>query len=283
MDNVIQLGNSQRGFTRMDNTVMESLATVDLPAREFRVLMAIARQTIGYQVETRRLSADELGKLTNMRRDVVSKAVSHLLERRIIFRVGGSRGEMGISPASEWRFFDPKNDSLSETKSSHSAQIVSLRPDASETKTATCFLYTKKTTLPSEEIVTPTVKGKSEAKAKSRKPSSAGFGLNHMLADNPHSIPDQLLQDWIALRNKKRAALSATVWTALNAELDKCVAAGIAAETAMTEALVAGWQGFKVDWIVNRLTTEGRMPARNTTAPDFHSGDTSWANDLGDL
>lgn len=284
MDNVIQLGNSQRGFTRMDNTVMESLATVDLPAREFRVLMAIARQTIGYQVETRRLSADELGKLTNMRRDVVSKAVSHLLERRIIFRVGGSRGELGISPASEWRFYDPKNDSLSETKSSHSAQIVSLRHDASETKTATCFLYSKKdNTLLSEEVVTPPAKSKPAAKAKPRKPSARGFGLANMLADNPHAIPDQLLNDWIALRKQKRAALSATVWTALNAELDKCVAAGITAEAAMTEALVAGWQGFKVDWIVNRLTTEGRLPARNSSLPDFRSGDTSWANDLGDL
>ncbi|MCJ0972707.1 replication protein [Pseudomonas sp. PS1] len=283
MDNVIQIGNTQRGFTRMDNSIMESLAAVDLPAREFRVLMAVARQTIGYQVETKRLSADDLGKLTNMRRDVVSKAISHLLERRIMFRVGGSRGELGISPVSEWTFYDQKQNSLNETKSSHSAQIVSLRQDASETKTATCFLYTKKTTLPSEEIVTPPVKGKSEAKAKSRKPSSAGFGLTHMLADNPHAIPDQLLQDWIALRKQKRAALSATVWTALNAELHKCVAAGISAETAMTEALVAGWQGFKVDWIIKRLTNDGRMPAGKPAAPDFHSGDTSWAEDLGDL
>lgn len=283
MDNVIHIGNTQRGFTRMDNSIMEALAAVDLPAREFRVVMAVARQTIGYQTETKRLSADELGKLTNMRRDVVSKAISHLLERRIMFRVGGSRGELGISPVSEWSFYEEKQDRLTETKTSHSAQIVSLRHGASETKTATCFLYTKKTNLPTEDIVTPDVKSKPAAKAKSRKPSSAGFGLTHLLADNPHAIPDQLLQDWVALRKQKRAALSATVWTALNAELDKCVAAGISAETAMTEALVAGWQGFKVDWVVNRLTTEGRMPARNTTAPDFHSGDTSWANDLGDL
>lgn len=283
MDNVIHIGNTQRGFTRMDNSIMESLATVDLPAREFRVLMAVARQTIGYQTETKRLSADDLGKLTNMRRDVVSKAISHLLERRIIFRVGGSRGELGISPVAEWSFYEEKQDRLTETKSSHSAQIVSLRHDASETKTATCFLYTKKTNLPTEDIVTPDVKSKPAAKSKARKPSSAGFGLTHMLADNPHVIPDQLLQDWMALRKQKRAALSATVWTALNAELDKCVAAGISAETAMTEALVAGWQGFKVDWIVNRLTTEGRMPARKSSGPDFHSGDTSWANDLGPL
>ncbi len=158
MTNVIQIGNTQRGFTRMDNSIMEALAAVDLPAREFRVVMAIARQTIGYNVESKRLSADEIGKLTNMRRDVVSKAISHLLERRVIFRVGGSRGDLGVSPVSEWAFYDEKNESLSETKSSHSAQIVSLISDASETKTATSLLYTKKeplVTVPSEQITAP--------------------------------------------------------------------------------------------------------------------------------
>ena len=158
MDNVIQIGNTQRGFTRMDNSIMEALAAVDLPAREFRVVMAIARQTIGYNVESKRLSADQIGKLTNMRRDVVSKAISHLLERRIIFRVGGSRGELGVSPVAEWSFYEEKKARLSETKTSHSAQIVSLVSDSSETKTATSLLYTKKeplVTVPTEQITAP--------------------------------------------------------------------------------------------------------------------------------
>lgn len=157
MTNIAHIDKS-RGFTRMDNVLMEALATVDLPARELRVLMAIARQTIGYQQDTRRLSADDLGKLTNMRRDVTSKAISHLLGRRIIYRVGGSRGDIGISPIAEWSFYEEKSNRLTETKTSHSAQIVSLRPGASETKTATCLLYTKKepqVTVPTEQITAP--------------------------------------------------------------------------------------------------------------------------------
>lgn len=157
MSNVISL-KSAGGFTRMENDLMEALATVDLPARELRVVMAIARQTIGYQVEAKRLSADDLGKHTNMRRDVTSKAISHLLERRIIFRVGGSRGDIGISPINEWVFYEEKKTVLSETKSSHSAQIVSLSTKSSETKTATSHLYTKKeplVTVPTEQITAP--------------------------------------------------------------------------------------------------------------------------------
>lgn len=161
MSNVISLRNTG-GFTRMDNSLMESLAKVDLPAREFRVLFAVSRQTIGYQVEAKRLTADEIGALTNMRRDVVSKAISHLLERRILFRIGGSRGELGVSPANEWVFFEERENSLSETKSSHSDNVVSLGTQTSETKSAQTLLYTKKEdlpleTVPSEQISAPQV------------------------------------------------------------------------------------------------------------------------------
>ena len=157
MSNIQTIRNTV-GFTRMDNSLMEAVAAVDLPGRELRILMAIARNTIGYQQESRRITADELAKLTNIRRDVASKAISHLLARRVIFRVGGSRGEIGISPVGEWQFFEPANDRLSETKTSHSDNVVTLVSNASETKNAHSLLYTKKeplVTVPSEQITAP--------------------------------------------------------------------------------------------------------------------------------
>ena len=264
-DNIVQL-NSSRGFTRMDNSLMEALATVDLPARELRVLMAIARQTIGYQLETKRLTADEIGKFTNMRRDVTSKAISHLLERRIIYRIGGSRGDIGISPIQEWSFYEEKAQRLTETKTSHSDNIVSLRPDASETKTATCLLYTKKEpllTLSSKEINPP------QTEPVPAKPDrKAPFGMAQLLADNPHNVPEQLLADWLTQRKAKRAAVTATVWATVNAELGKCAEAGITATDAITEALNSGWQGFKASWVIKRLSES--VPA--AVAKSCHSG-----------
>lgn len=260
MTNIAHIDKS-RGFTRMDNSIMEALSAVDLPARELRVVMAIARQTIGYQVETKRLTADDLGKLTNMRRDVISKSISHLLERRVIYRVGGSRGDIGISPVSEWVFFEEKQKSLTETKTSHSDNIVSLRQESSETKTATCLLYTKKEkppiTLPSEEIIPP------QAEQASKVERKTVFGLKQILADNPHLIPEQILVDWLSLRKAKKAAVTLTVWTQLNAELSKCTALGITALDAMTEALSAGWQGFKAEWIAKRLNDQPKPQAIN--------------------
>ena len=269
-ENIIQL-NSSRGFTRMDNSLMEALATVDLPARELRVLMAIARQTIGYQLETKRLTADEIGKFTNMRRDVTSKAISHLLERRIIYRIGGSRGDIGISPIREWSFYEEKAPCLTETKTSHSDNIVSLRPDASETKTATSHLYTKKEpllTLSSKEI-NPPPEPAEPPKAERKTP----FGMAQLLADNPHNVPEQLLADWLTQRKAKRAAVTATVWSTVNAELVKCADAGITASDAITEALTSGWQGFKASWIIKRLAEADPAPAPQSRHNGFSDRD----------
>lgn len=269
-ENIIQL-NSSRGFTRMDNSLMEALATVDLPARELRVLMAIARQTIGYQLETKRLTADEIGKFTNMRRDVTSKAISHLLERRIIYRIGGSRGDIGISPIREWSFYEEKAPCLTETKTSHSDNIVSLRPDASETKTATSHLYTKKEpllTLSSKEINPP------QEQPKPAKPDrKAAFGMAQLLADNPHNVPGQLLADWLTQRKAKRAAVTATVWSTVNTELAKCAEAGITAADAITEALNSGWQGFKASWVIKRLAESAPAPVAQSRHTGFDERD----------
>lgn len=269
-ENIIQL-NSSRGFTRMDNSLMEALATVDLPARELRVLMAIARQTIGYQLETKRLTADEIGKFTNMRRDVTSKAISHLLERRIIYRIGGSRGDIGISPIREWSFYEEKAQRLTETKTSHSDNIVSLRPDMSETKTATCLLYTKKEpllTLSSKEINPP------QAKPAPASPDrKTPFGMTQLLADNPHGVPEQLLADWLTQRKAKRAAVTATVWSTVNTELAKCAEAGITAADAITEALNSGWQGFKASWVIKRLAESAPAPVAQSRHTGFDERD----------
>lgn len=276
MTNIFDLHKS-RGFTRMDNALMESLASVDLPARDLRVLMAIARQTIGFQLDTKRITADELGKMTNMRRDVTSKAISHLLERRIIYRVGGSRGDIGISPIAEWSFFDEKPQRLSETKTSHSAQIVSLRSDASETKTATCFLYRKKEEhLPTEDSVAVEAKAV-RAPRSAKSADDSAFGKPQMLNDNPFGLNEQSIDDYLKLRKAKRAPVTARVWANVNAALTKCAAAGIQAEKAIELAVLNGWQGFEADWIIGRLSGKQGNQRSASAAPDFFS--TDWRTD----
>lgn len=269
MTNIVPLRNTG-GFTRMDNQLMEALAAVHLSPAEFKTLHAITRLTVGFHLQERRITADEIAKKTNMLPAHASRAISSLLARRVLYRVGGSRGDIGICDPAEWVYQEPKKEKSTQPKSVEITKIGSL---ASVTKlpiSDDSHLYTKEkppVTLPSEEITSPPAV---EAKAKSER--KAPFGLNNLLADNPHQVPEQLLTDWLAQRKAKKAAVTATVWSTVNAELAKCAEAGVSATAAITEALSAGWQGFKAQWVINRIR-DNRQPAAQSRHHGFQDID----------
>lgn len=264
MTNIFQIDKS-RGFTRMDNQLMDGLMAIDLPGRELKVALFIAKATINFQAGAIRIKATDVAKATNLHPDVASKAISHLLKRRVIHREGGSRGDISLCDPKEWVYFECPT----RTNRSDSAQVVRIGSVASQTKTDDSLLCSKKqeplVTLPSEEITSPP-----EKSAPIRGERKAPFGLAQLLADNPHQVPEQLLADWLAQRKAKKAAVTATVWSTVNAELAKCAAQGVDATTAITEALSAGWQGFKATWVINRL--KDSAPQALATSAGRHHG-----------
>lgn len=262
MTNIFQIDKS-RGFTRMENLLMDGLMAIDLSAREMKIVLYVAKATLNFNEGAQRIPATAIAKATHIHPDTVSKAISALLRRRVLYREGGARGDIGLCDPKEWAFIEePK-----QTKSSDSAQIIRIGSPAKQTEIADSLLYSKKEpllTLPSEEINPPQAQA-GPAKADRKTP----FGMAQMLADNPHQIPEQLLGDWLAQRKAKRAAVTATVWATVNAELGKCAESGINAATAITEALSAGWQGFKASWVINRIS-DARQPSAG--AQSIHHG-----------
>ncbi len=246
MPNIVALHNP-RGFTRMDNQMMDALMSIDLSARELKIVLYVAKATLNFNTGAHRIPAVDIAKATHIHPDTVSKAISGLLRRRVLYREGGARGDIGVCDPKEWIFVvEPK-----QTISSDSAQVVRIGSAAKQTKTDDSLLYSKKEpllTLSSKEINPP-----QEPTEPSKPDRKTPFGLAQLLADNPHHIPEQLLADWLSQRKAKRAAVTATVWSAVNAELAKCAEAGITASDAITEALTAGWQGFKASWVLKRL------------------------------
>ena len=153
MSSVVSI-NSQQGFTRMDNGILDALLAIDLPARELKVALYIAKRTLNFQAGPSRIKAAEVSKATNLHPDVVSRAISSLLKRRVIFRDGGSRGEIGLADPKEWVFVEcPSRTNLSDSDN----KVVSI-DDAKLTKTDDSLLYSKKdplVTVPSEQITAP--------------------------------------------------------------------------------------------------------------------------------
>lgn len=152
--NVIHISNTQRGFTRMDNSIMDALMAIDLPARELKVALFVAKTTINFQAGPVRITAAAVSKATHIHPDVASKAISRLLKRRVIFREGGARGDIGLCDPKEWVFVEGPNQT-NRADSDQNDKVVSI---ASQTKTDDSLLYSKKeplVTVPSEQITAP--------------------------------------------------------------------------------------------------------------------------------
>lgn len=241
----------------MDNQLMDGLLAIDLPAREMKIVLYVAKATINFGAGAQRIPATDIAKAIHAHPDTVSKAVSSLLRRRVLFRDGGARGDIGVNDPKDWVYvIEPK-----QTKTAESAQVVRIGEESKQTKTAESLLYSKKetpyVTLPTEEITCPpsestVAPGKAERKAP--------FGKAAMLADNPHSLGDSLIADYLAVRKAKRAPLTARIWSDLNAKLEQCKAFGVLPAKALAVAVENGWQGFEVDWIIKRVGAQ--LPAQ---------------------
>ena len=265
MDNVIHISNTQRGFTRMDNSIMDALAAVHLSPSEFKTLHAIARLVIGYNLQERRITAEEVAKRTNILPAHASRAISTLLARRILYRVGGSRGDIGICDPSEWIFQEPKKKVSTHQESVEITKIGSSDKVAKLPISSDSHLYRKESisTLPSEERDAPSAQlpevAKPERKRAVRLPddwSIPAEWVTWALTDRPEFTGRDV---------QRTAEIFADYWRAKSGK----------------DATKLDWFATWRNWFRRERSPQANRPTSST--PDFHSGDTSWANDLGDL
>ncbi len=134
---------------------MDGLLAIDLPAREMKIVLYVAKATINFGAGAQRIPATDIAKAINAHPDTVSKAISSLLRRRVLFREGGARGDIGVNDPKDWVYVTDPN----QTKTAESAQVVRIGEESKQTKTADSLLYSKNLTpyvsLPSEENTCP--------------------------------------------------------------------------------------------------------------------------------
>lgn len=256
MTNIVPLDKS-RGFTRMDNQLMDGLLAIDLSAREMKIVLFVAKATINFGAGAQRIPATDIAKAIHAHPDTVSKAVSSLLRRRVLFREGGARGDIGVNDPKDWVYVtEPK-----QTKTADSAQVVRIGEESKQTKTADSLLYSKNLTpyvfLPSEENTCPPI---DEPQAPAKADRKAPFGKAAMLAENPHGLDESLIADYLVVRKAAKAPVTARIWSALNTKLEQCKVFGIQPAQALEVAVENGWRGFEVDWVIKRIGTQ--MPAK---------------------
>lgn len=93
--------------------------------------------------------------------------------------------------------------------------------------------------------------------------------LELMLSNNPFGIGEDVLQDWLLVRNRKRAVVTNTAWKQLLEELYACDEAGLNPATCFKTMVGNGWQSLKVDWF--KTNTSKSIDNNNTDYLSDHA------------
>ena len=84
------------GFTKIPDETLEALCRSEAPARHLRVILAIARKTLGWGKAADRISASQLASLTGISRGNLANVLSDLVRWEIITSSGGGSGRVPI-------------------------------------------------------------------------------------------------------------------------------------------------------------------------------------------
>ena len=94
--------DTDNGYTRIANELLEAIASADLTARQLKLMLAYVRKTYGFNKKMDRIADEQISQLTGLSRQNVNKVKKELISMNCLI-VEGS--QIGINKeVSAWRF-----------------------------------------------------------------------------------------------------------------------------------------------------------------------------------
>lgn len=278
------------GYTRIANELLEQVMAAPLTLREMRVVMAVIRLTYGWNRKQARLTGGLLAKLTGMPDTKAGKTLASLVEKNVVIRHGGSRSPVSLNKhADQWMLSaperktpppkkaksaetdqtghdDPKGYDSYQDGKSESYQNGNASKDRKDIPPLTTFegesAHGPKTTTPCDEKTTPVSKGKAAPKAK---PTTLD------LTNLPEDVSADAAKAFIDHRKALKKPLTQRALMLALGEAVKASEAipGMTPDQAIDEAILAGWQGVKAQWLINRQGGHGAQPQRSDGRKGF--------------
>lgn len=247
------------GYTRIANELFDEIIGAPVNDRERRVVLAIIRLTYGWNKKSDRIFAEDVAKLTKMHESRASKVICELVRRNVIFRKGGSRSPITLNKdVPSW---EPSTGSKRKapTKRAESAQNEPIKPAQNEPT------YKDRKDKP----LLTTFEGDSDPSPKNPKPATPKKPAKAKpsaldLTDLPNGVSVEAAKAFIDHRKALKKPLTQR---ALMLALGEAVKASEAIpdmtpDQAIDEAILAGWQGVKAQWLINRQGGGGARPQR---------------------
>nr|WP_282550676.1 replication protein [Providencia stuartii] len=106
------MADTDDGYTRIANELLESLSCCNLTVRQLRVMLAIIRKTYGFGKKVDRISDSQLADVSGLSRQNVNKAKKELISMNYLILEGN---KIGVNKeVSAWK--NQSRDSVSNLK-----------------------------------------------------------------------------------------------------------------------------------------------------------------------
>nr|WP_299241441.1 replication protein [uncultured Halomonas sp.] len=273
------------GYTRIANELLEQVMSAPFTLREMRVVIAVVRLTYGWNRKQARITAGLLAKLTGMPATKASQTLAALIDKNVITRYGGSRSPISLNKhTDEWRLDtpvrvtppprqkgeinqigcdDPKRYDSYQNGKSECYQNGNASKDMKDIPPLTSFEgegAPPEIDSPPKSEITPIEKPRPKAKT-----------TQLDLSDLPAGVTVEAVQGFIEHRKALKKPLTQR---ALNLNINEALRAAeripnMTADQALDETVLAGWQGVKAQWLVNRIGANGAQPHHTTGRKGF--------------
>ena len=85
-------------FTRVPNVLLEGVLKADLTKTQLKIVMAVCRQTYGWDKDYESITVTKLSEMTNCSERQVKRDVKYLVEEDFLLEVGKGRGrKLGVN------------------------------------------------------------------------------------------------------------------------------------------------------------------------------------------
>lgn len=219
--------DTDNGYTRIANELLEAVASADLTARQLKIMMAYIRKTYGFNKKTDRIADEQISQITGISRQNVNKAKKELLSMNCLLMEGS---QIGVNKeVSAWQF----------SKCLQVSNLVS-KP---ETKGVS-----KLETLPVSNPETHKRHSSKDKKDNNNKPPivpQKSKSFDPMEVELPEWLDRQVWCSWVEYRKdlKKPIKSMQTVTQAMKL-LTRCKDMGHSPEGVINQSIASGWQGL---------------------------------------
>jgi len=219
--------DTDNGYTRIANELLEAIASADLTARQLKLMLAYVRKTYGFNKKMDRIADEQISQLTGLSRQNVNKAKKELILMNCLI-VEGS--QIGINKeVSAWRF----------SKCLQVSNLVS-KP---ETKSVS-----KLETLPVSKPETHkrhSSKDKKESNKPPKSPKGESTKFDPLSIPVPDFLDSKSWSEWVEYRRQSGKPIK-TEFTVTKAfkMLRQCYDEGYSPSAVIDSSIANGYQGL---------------------------------------